>query len=181
MRRKFKLLIIIACLGIIVAVLAFNPVYAFRAYTPQSCTITNLPSHFLVIRYATFENWTNSQIVAEGEYVICQSHPDCKAYGCRTTDCYGDNGTHVLTGQRYTLYDGSYHDNTEWELKSNYVGVLVSDLKSPAGQYFVIISMVLVAIVVVSTPFAVYQIWKPENKENNALKSDNKTNKEELK
>jgi hypothetical protein len=172
MKKRTKALIPVAILALVIAVLAFNPIYAFRIYQPQSCTVTNLPAHFLVIRYATFENWTNSQPVAEGEYVICPSHPDSKAYGCRTTECYGDNGTCILTGQRYTLYDGSYHDNTEWELKSNYIGVLVSDTTTPLVQQLVILASLLIIILVVFTPIVLYYVWKPATNADENSRSD---------
>lgn len=160
MRRRNKFLIITACVISVLLVIGFNPIYAFRMYTPQSCTVVGLPTHFLVIRYATFENWTNSQPVAEGQYTICQSHPNDKAYACRATDCYGDNGTHILTGQRYTLYDGSYHDNTQWELKSNYIGLLVSDSITPTGQISVVFGLIVVAFILLITGLTIYRVWQ---------------------
>jgi hypothetical protein len=164
--RKQKLLYYggITAIMLIIGGLVFSSFVAVRVWTQESCsTWNNYPTTINVVAIVDRnQNLTGKQLAFDQWYVVCQSHPDYKAFGCRDYPCVTDNGTHVKVGsQTWYIVNTSegvkseWHDGTWWEPKTAILGEQIYKTELLQGTEIIIVTL----LALISISIAIFCIY----------------------
>ena len=162
MRKRYKLLIGLAVVGLVV--FSINLFVTARVWQHESCsTYDAYPTTLNIIKILDHnENFTGKHLCSEGWYTVCQSHPDYKAFGVTDYPCFSDNGTHVKVGSQGYYYDWTtnytelvFYDNTWWEAKAEILGEQIYKTELLQGTEIIIVTL----LALISISIAIFCIY----------------------